>query len=249
MSVRLATRASFDILVLIHACLPDARSWINGLLSDLRWMKLCDSDASFSISDWFTFCRLTPKKARLLIRRICESPAARSVTLSEQSTAVKSLQASYSCPCGWIGTSKAALCAHRGSAHLDINPAQFYAENNQCLACLVTFGSRGNLITHLTRGSGLCFLNIVLKVPPLPRSVVDAIREKEAHISHDKVNAGLGKHYAEAPPVRAYGPLLPLHSTQGDVVDTCDNRHPFGPRHRKYVRSCFAGCECDECVS
>jgi hypothetical protein len=102
LSVRLATRASFGLLTLIHASRSDSRSWIQGLCSDLKWMKLCDRECSYTVAEWFCFCRTEPKKARSLIRKICASPEATSVTLSEQSSAVKALQGSYSCPCGCV---------------------------------------------------------------------------------------------------------------------------------------------------
>ena len=171
-----------------------------------------------------------------------------SVGAAETSTSIQALDSHYSCPCGWTGSSVLALHAHRGSAHEVVHPVHAYMPDNRCSCCLVEFPTRGLLYTHLTRGSGLCFLNVIMHHPPLPQTEIDDLREQESFLVVDRLNSGLRKHHADSPPIRSFGPLKPIYSTSGTVVDTDDNRHPFGPKKRKYVRSCFPACECQECL-
>ena len=70
---------------------------------------------------------------------------------------------------------------------------------------------------------------------------VDELREIETQVAHDRIAAGHGKHHAELPPVRFFGPLLPIRCTRGLVVPTSDNRHPFGPQNgNMYVHASVA---------
>ena len=249
LSVRLATKASFELLVLLHAARGDPRSWLNALLDDLKWLACCLPDASFTIISWFAFCREAPRQARLMIRKACDSSAAKSLTIAETSSAIRSLVQTYSCPCGWSGGSLAAYHAHRGKAHGLMHPANYYADaSNMCRYCLVQFGSRGHLLTHLAQGSGLCLLNSVARSAPLAQSVLDELKEAESRTIADRICAGHHKHRAEVPPLRFFGPLWPLINTSGAVVDESSNAHPFGPRKRKYVRPCYDGCTCPDCM-
>lgn len=174
LSVRLATKASFELLVLLHASRDDPRSWLKALMDDRKWIGLCLPESSSNVASWFAFCRDAPRQARLLVRKACDSAATKSVTVSETSSSIRSLGASYSCPCGWWGRTSAAYHAHRGSAHVCLHPANFYAgEDNICRYCLVRFSSRGLLLTHLSRGSGLCLFNSVMRSTPLSQLALD----------------------------------------------------------------------------
>ena len=53
----------------------------------------------------------------------------------------------------------------------------------------------------------------------------------------DKVGStsGLPRFKAEHPPVRHYGPLLPMVSIKGDILSTKSHLHPFGPQRKKYI--------------
>ena len=47
MSIRMLLRAPLELLVLVYHAAKDAQSWLPALRDDLRWMGICDKDASF----------------------------------------------------------------------------------------------------------------------------------------------------------------------------------------------------------
>ena len=206
--VRPATKASFELLVLLHAARADTRSWVNALIDDLKWIDSCLPDAAFTVITWFTFCREAPRQARLLIRKACDSSAARSLVIAEASSAIRSLEQFYSCPCGLTGGTIAAYHAHRGSAHGLMHPANYYAdESNICRYCLVKSGSRGHLLHHLMYGSGLCLLNAVARTAPLAQSTLDDLKEAESHTISERICAGRAKNNTGTSPLHFFGPL------------------------------------------
>lgn len=170
------------------------------------------------------------------MRKVCDSSAARSLTVMEQKASVKHLQNSVTCSCGWRGTSVHSLHGHRWSAHGIFSPAQYFVgELNTCGTCLVAFSCRRLLLNHLTLGSGICLLNLLLRRQPLPLSELEAIREKEQAAILSRIHSGLSTHLAVSPAFRKCGPLLPLLYTDGSVVDVSDRRHPYGPGKRKFL--------------
>ena len=112
----------------------------------------------------------------------------------------------------------------------------------------MTFDNRGLLLTHLSRGSGVCLMNIVLRMQPMDLVILVAEKAAESVACAAKSASGLSKHHADSPPVRSFGPLWPVLDTHGVRVLTTDNKHPFGPQQRKYERPCFPECDCDACV-
>ena len=170
------------------------------------------------------------------MRKVSDCASARSLTVLEQKSSVRNLQNSVTCPCGWRGKSVQSLHGHRWSAHGMFAPAQFYAgESNSCGTCLVSFSNRKLLMNHLTRGSGICLLNLLLRRPPLDLDELEAIRKKETADTISRIHKGLPAHLAVSPAFRKCGPLMPLIYTDGSVVDVSDRRHPYGPGKRKYV--------------
>ena len=194
-----------------------------------------------TVPEYASFCRKEPKAARTLVRKACDSPSATSLTLAEQSPSVINMQSAVSCPCGWVGKSLAAFHGHRWTAHHYVHPVQSYMDSsNQCLSCLLIFASRGHAQAHLTRGNEVCFLSMQLRMSPLDPVVVAMARAEDTRRQKALVRAGLPKHHADTPPVRAFGPLWPLFNSLG-AVSLEDNAHPFGPRNRKFQRAddCF----------
>ena len=88
LSIRAACKASFAFHSLLFACRFGKRSWLHALESDLKWMQLCDSTTSFTVTSWFVFAREAPKAARALVRKLCDSSEARSLSLGETSSAI-----------------------------------------------------------------------------------------------------------------------------------------------------------------
>ena len=102
-------------------------------------------------------------------------------------------------------------------------------------SCLLIFASRGHAQAHRTRGNEVCFLSMQLRMSPLDPVVVAMARADDSRRQVSLLKAGLPKHQADVPPLRAFGPLWPLYNSNGVVVPT-DNAHPYGPRNRKYQR-------------
>ena len=235
LSVRLLCKAPIEVLVLIYAARNDAKSWLRALQDDIRWLGKCDPKAVFTDSEWFTFCRASPKAARTLIRKICDSDGARSLTLGEVKPAVRRLELCFSCPCGWTGKSVQAFWQHKRLAHGEHSPAQHYIDStNTCLCCNLAFSSRELVRNHLVR-SQFCFLNVLLRVPPLSMEELTAAKEHENALIRSRIRSGLPAHHAKDPPRRKLGPLWPLITLQGESIDIFNKRHPHGPSGRRYL--------------
>ena len=236
MSVRLLLRAPLELIVLVFHAGNDTQSWLFALRDDLKWMALCQKDASFSLLEWCVFARANPKGARNLVRKVCSSAGAQSLTVAENKPKLMAMIGSFTCYCGQAFKSKAALDGHRGTFHRELHPVQHYAhEQNTCLTCLVKFSNRDLLCTHLSRGYGTCWLNMVLKVPPLSvKAVRDMLKDERIHTNAREV-AGLPQNLAEIPAFRVPGPLLVIHGFDGSIIPTTSNLHPFGPQKRKYL--------------
>ena len=115
--IRFVARAPVKLVVLVYEARRDGRSWFAALQSDLEWLKLCDAGADFTISKWFSFPRGEPCKARALVRKICDSQAARSTVLAKRNVGVIAFQLSHSCQCGKSFASKVAFDGHRATVH------------------------------------------------------------------------------------------------------------------------------------
>lgn len=88
-------------------------------------------------------------------------------------------------------------------------------------------------MTHIARGSGVCLLNCIIRVPPLSEDELSTIREIDSSDMSGRISSGLHKHYADVPAMRGFGPLWPILSLTGEVLAETDNRHPFGPQKKK----------------
>ena len=84
------------------------------------------------------------------------------------------------------------------------------------------------------RGYGTCLVNALLRHKPLKDDELRDVQKRERIEQARREKIGLPRFKAEMPPVRHYGPLLPIVSLQGDIVTTKSNVHPFGPQQRKY---------------
>jgi hypothetical protein len=235
MSIRMVLRSPFELLALLFVGRHDARSWLKALQSDLEWMAECVKETKFDLISWCAFARESPKAARTLVRKVCHSELARSVSVCEQTKAIARLDMSYNCWCGTSFNSKAALDRHKGTVHDAVTPVQWYAAGNTCFACMTSFSNREGLIFHLSRGHGTCMLNTILRLPPISREDLDAYRKHERIATLARERAGVTQHKVDRPPIRVAGPLWLMIDLQGNRVDTSSNAHPFGPQKRKYI--------------
>ena len=184
----------------------------------------------FTTHQWFDMCRTASKAARSLVRRVCDSSAARSLTLAEARPAVARLTAAYSCPCGKVYHSKAGFAAHQYSAGGTVPAAHWYADpSNVCTCCLMHFSCRQLLIYHLQRGSSLCLLNTLLRVPPLSVEEEHVARKEAQSVKLAKVHTGQKENAASWPAYRLPGPPWRLLDVNGSHVPLDDKRHPLCP--------------------
>ena len=235
MSIRIILRAPFEVIALIYAARKDPKSWFAAFTSDLKWMALCDPDASFTLLQWCRYVRANPKRARTLVRNICDASAARSLTIGEKLPALRELNGVCSCHCGRMFASKAALDGHRASFHLELSTVQWFADpSNVCLSCLVCFSNRSGLCSHLTYGTGVCLLNTLIRMPPLSDDVIRAALKHERISAVARERAGLGTNLVDTPAHRLKGPLWQHIDFDGTFISVKSNRHPFGPQKRKY---------------
>jgi hypothetical protein len=117
-----------------------------------------------------------------------------------------------------------------------MNVAAYFAPADcVCPCCLVEFSNRTILIQHMSRGSGTCLVNTLLRHKPLKHCELREVQQCERIAQARRERAGLPRFKAESPPVRHCGPLLPIASLKGDILSTKSNLHPFGPQKRKYI--------------
>ena len=175
-------------------------------------------------------CRNRPKRARKLIRDICDSEAARPITLSETKMRARSLGRSCTCHCGQMFPTGTALAAHAFRVHGTCRPTSRYAfESNSCLNCLLQFSTRNGLVEHLDAGQGICLLNTLLRVPPTTDAEEFELRSVAQTIKKCKIGSGLPKHAVDFPAFRIHGPMWKMVDIQGQNVLHTDKRHPVGP--------------------
>ena len=153
--------------------------------------------------------RDAPKPARSLIRKACESHQAFDLAFGETTAAAKKLDTSWTCFCGASFASKSSLDGHRGTAHGCMNVAAYFAPPDYvCPCCLVEFSNRTLLISHMSRGSGTCLVNTLLRNTPLLTHVeLREVQQRERIEQAEREKSGLPRFKAEFPPVRHFGPL------------------------------------------
>lgn len=236
LSVRLLTRAPFDLLVSLYHARGDFTSWISAVKKDVVWLSTCIPEAKYTFTEWCRVVRSSPKAARTLIRKACETVAAQSLVVGEASTAVKKPDSAYTCWCGAVFYWLAAYRGHQGTVHQEWTVATWFAcTSNTCGCCLVQFSNRALLITHMTRGRGICFLNAVLRRPTITHAELMEIRRTERLAQAKREKVGLPRYQAVSPLIRVSGPLSPIVDLNGDVILDHSNMHPFGPQQRKYL--------------
>ena len=144
---------------------------------------------------------------------------------------------SYTCPCGKICKSSGGLAAHRMRMHNLRNPAFWYAcSYGTCLCCGMVFSSRAILLAHLTRGSKLCLLNIVMTNDPFSPVEEDDHRDIARHCSIANRKGDISLTNADFPAVRMAWVCRKLCDLDGHHVPLSDYRHPWslGPGRLHY---------------
>ena len=81
-------------------------------------------------------------------------------------------------------------------------------------------------MAHLSRGSKLCLLNIVLTSPPMSAAVEGLERADALLQSKPNKQSGLAPSKVTIPSFRAPWVCKRIFDVNGDEVDTADKRHP-----------------------
>ena len=140
------------------------------------------------------------------------------------------------CECGASFGSIAALSVHRCKAHNIYPVVHRYADtSNQCRACLTQFSTYQGVREHLQRGSPICLLNILLRVPPKSDAEDKEDRAVAAAIARINKRGGHARYLASEPATRAEGPLWKFMSLDCGFIDDSCKQHPCGPGKRKKV--------------
>ena len=139
--------------------------------------------------------------------------------------------------CGKVCKSSTGLAAHRSLAHGVRNPAVWYAsQDGMCACCGLVFADRQLLMAHLTRGSRLCFLNVVLTLEPFSRMEEDEHRDAARKQAIANKKSGDTRHKAVCPAYRVPWACCRLYDLEGRHVPHCGTRHPWttGPGKLNY---------------
>ena len=221
----MALKAPIELLVLVFAARKNSKSWHAALEDDLKWMGLCSPQAQFTVSEWFCFARNDPSSARRTVRKVCDSIAARSLTLGEVRPNVRAISVRATCQCGKSFQSAFALDVHRARVHGYRQPAHFFAgEDMTCHCCLLQFGCRQHLVKHLAIKSPLCLLNTLLRFPPLSRESECDLKTESAEVKCNDAPAAF----------RINGPTWPVIDLKGDILHGLSRFHPAGSGRGKH---------------
>ena len=239
LSVRVALRAPLGLLALLFHARTDPKSWIRALEDDLRWLAVATKAEPCSIEKWFIMCRSYPKSTRSLIRKVCDSPEARSLVLGETKVRSGKILQLRTCHCGVTCKSNGGLAIHRAIKHGCFSVVSRFADpSHRCIACLTQFSNAGLLSEHLQYGSRICFLNTLLRIQP-KSDVADAFdRAVAADIKKANVHKGLHRNSADRPAYRTPGPLLRLIGLDGNLVAETSAAHPWGKGKHKRNMGC-----------
>ena len=169
--------------------------------------------------------RSDPTAARRVVRKACDSKAARSLTIAETRPNICAISTRSTCHCGKLFNSAKALAVHRTRMHGYRQPAHFYAGGDMiCHCCLLQFGCRQHHVTHLAEKSPLCLLNTLLRCPPLSREEETVLRLQASEIKN-----------REAPSAyRISGPTWPVIDLKGDILHGLSRFHPAGRGRGKH---------------
>ena len=149
----------------------------------------------------------------------------RAASLTETRPRVRSISVRATCHCGKSILSTAALAVHKTRMHGYKQPAAFYAgEDGICHCCLLQFGCRRHLVTHLAEKSPLCLLNTLLRCPPLSRDDEAEIRTRADGLKCSDAPAAF----------RITGPTWPVIDLRGEILHGLSRFHPAGRGREKH---------------
>ena len=74
---------------------------------------------------------------------------------------------------------------------------------------------------------------------PITGEELTDVRSADSDLSHARIAAGKAKHQGDTATSRGFGPLWPIFDEFGSRIDVTDNKHPYGPKKRKYERAEF----------
>ena len=231
LSVTVALKASYELLSLLYLSRGDRRSWLRAVVSDLEWMARVGSKSAFAPQEWFSFCQNDPAAARRLIRKVCESKAALVQSVAEFRPSI-ARSTSYTCHCGKVCKSLGGLATHKFLAHGDRAVTAWFADaSGQCACCGTKFDNRTILMAHLSRGSPLCLLNILLTSPPLSQAAEGLERAEALLKANENKKSGFAPSKVAMPSFRAPWVSRRIFDAQGKEVDFADVRHPCRSLH------------------
>ena len=162
-----------------------------------------------------------------MVRKAVESNKARTLCIEQFRPSIAAA-ALYTCSCGKVCKSSSGLAAHRAHMHGSRNPAVWYASyNGLCECCGLRFASRQLLLAHLTRGSKLCLLNLVMRNEPFSAEMEAVHREGARKAAIANRQKGVTLHKATCPAFRVPWVCNALYDLQGNSVTFDDKRHPW----------------------
>ena len=151
------------------------------------------------------------------------------MALNEVQPRIAGLSMQCTCQCGKAFATSAALAVHRTQVHGYLAATSFYAEDDHlCTCCLVQFGCRRMLISHLAQKSPLCLLNCLLRLQPLSAERELLLRTED----REKNPSGKSAHAA----FRVYGPTWNVMNLDGQFLHGLHRDHPAGSgRGKRYM--------------
>ena len=246
--IRLAAKAPKEFWVVLYAARAAKRSWLEALMSDLKWLQQHASTFSLvNVSDLQEFMVLaaSPVVALRAIRKACFAPEAVTAALADMPMVVKmeivqvedeviavpvgDEQTVHQCTdCDYSCDSKKQLLCHSRVTHGHRHPVNRCVDTTYCLVCGLDRHTRAGILAHLQDRTPICRLNLLKRGPHVSEEAAEALALEAAAQRTGNSHGGRDKHFAERKCVRIYGPFLPVLDLNGDVIQA-RNGHPLGP--------------------
>jgi hypothetical protein len=208
----LIIRRVWRVLIMLALGRSAKDSWIALIAEDLaitaKTVRFADMQGA-SIAAWIQRITAQPSTIFQSLKAACELEDGHQYF---DPAMIPSIGApAFACPeCGDPFYEQKELATHRARRHGFKRAASAFTPNTStCPVCLLHFGSRGQLIEHLTRAQ-TCFFNVVILCMPLDDAEQATVDEELRALSKAARMRGLRSTHSGVPFVQAYGPVRPI---------------------------------------
>ena len=239
-SVRMAVKASWSFWGLLYAGLKGARSWLDSLHHDIRWLCSCtttfkDLDSS-SLAPWLNMARANPRSAIACIRKAVRQEKAIQVACAMAAPVGgdggtgRTEALSFQCPvCTFSCSTMCGLQGHLTMSHGRINELTACIDTPWCTVCGLRSASVNMNLHHAYEGSEICRHNLLKRGPFLEGEALVAVMASTALCRSESFKAGNQRRKADKSCIRSFGPHQQIWTVcDSHVIVPSKRGHPLG---------------------